>query len=269
MKTPAPYTDIHCHVLPGIDDGAKGEREAIAMAEAAWQDGAATVIATPHQLGGNAHVTPATIRAAVESLNAALARAGIGLQVLPGADVRIEPELPGLLRRGEVVTLADRGRHVLLELPHDVYFPLDDLLASLAKQGLTGVLSHPERNKGMQARLETVEEVVRAGGLIQITAGSLTGGFGRSAKKMAEWCVRKRLVHFVASDAHDTTRRPFGLTEARDAVAALADAELADRVVCENPGRLADGLEISSRASSRAASRPPSRRQGWFFGFAG
>ena len=240
-----PYTDIHCHVVPGIDDGAGDLDESLAMATAALRDGARTVIATPHQLGGNSHVTATAIREAVASLNEAIAAAGIGLEVLPGADVRIEPELPALLRRGEVVTLADRGRHVLLELPHEVYFPIDSLLASLSKQGLTGILSHPERNRGIQARPDTVAEVVRAGGLIQITAGSLTGGFGGSAKKMAEWCVRKRLVHFVASDAHDTGRRPFGLSAARDAVATLADAELADRVVCENPARVADGVDVA------------------------
>ncbi len=259
-----PYTDIHCHVVPGIDDGASDLDESLAMAAAASRDGAGTVIATPHQLGGNSHVTATAIRDAVASLNGAIAAAGIGLEVLPGADVRIEPELPALLRGGEVLTLADRGRHVLLELPHEVYFPLDPLLAALAKQGLTGILSHPERNRGMQARPETVAEVVRAGGLIQITAGSLTGGFGGTAKKIAEWCVRKRLVHFVASDAHDTRRRPFGLSAARDAVANLADAELAERVVCENPAKVAEGVDVAAGPAGR-----PRSGRGWFARSAG
>jgi len=139
----AAYTDIHCHIVPGIDDGASDLEESLAMAAAASHDGARTVIATPHQLGGNAHVTASAIRAGVASLNGAIAAAGIELEVLPGADVRIEPELPKLLRRGEVLTLADRGKHVLLELPHEVYFPLETLLAALSKQGLTGILSHP------------------------------------------------------------------------------------------------------------------------------
>jgi protein-tyrosine phosphatase len=250
-----PHTDIHCHLLPGIDDGAGSLDEALAMAEAACRDGTRTVIATPHQLGGNGHVTAAAIHDRVAEVNAAIARAGIGLTVLPGADVRIEPELPALLRRGEVLTLADRGRHVLLELPHEVCFPLVSLLAALARQGLTGILSHPERNKGMQARPETVAEVVRAGGLIQITAGSLTGGFGGTAKSMAEWCVRRRLVHFVASDAHDTRRRPCGLSAARAAVAMLAGAVLADQVVCENPALVAEGREVVAAVRSGGASR--------------
>jgi len=240
----APYTDIHCHVVPGIDDGASDLEESLAMAAAASRDGARTVIATPHQLGSNSHVTAAAIRDAVASLNGAIAHAGIDLQVLPGADVRIEPELPALLRRGEVLTLADRGKHVLLELPHEVYFPLETLLAALSKQGLTGILSHPERNRGMQARPDTVAEVVRAGGLPPTVPMSLIGDFGGTARRVAELCVRERLVHFVASDAHDTSRRPFGLSAARDAVANLADAELADRVVCENPAKVAEGTPV-------------------------
>jgi len=247
------FTDIHCHIVPGIDDGARDETEALAMAAAACQDGTATVIATPHQLGTNSHVTAAAIRTAVIELNRTLAGAGIALQVLPGADVRVEPELPFLLKRGEVLTLADRGRHVLLELPHEVYFPLEPLLATLRKQGLTGILSHPERNRGIIARPAVISDVVRAGGLIQITAGSLLGGFGGSARRIAEFCVRERLVHFVASDAHDTSRRPFGLGAAHDVIAGLADARLAEAVTIGNPARVAEGLEVG--AGSRESRR--------------
>lgn len=261
MPERASFTDIHCHIVPGIDDGARDEAEALAMAAAAVRDGTATVIATPHQLGGNAHVTAADIRSGVAMLNEALRRAAIPLDVLPGADVRIEPELPALLRRGDVVTLADRGRHVLLELPHDAYVPLGPLLDSLRKQGLTGILSHPERNKAMQARPDTVAEVVRDGGLIQITAGSLTGGFGNSARTLAEMCVRRRLVHFVASDAHDTTRRPFGLAAARDVVTKLADQRVTDAVTLENPTRVAAGESIEIRGGGRRR-----RVFGWLHG---
>lgn len=247
------FTDIHCHIVPGIDDGARDEPQSLAMAEAASADGSRTLIATPHQLGTNSHVTAAAIRAGVANLNRALAAADIDVTVLPGADVRIEPELPALLKSGDVVTLADRGRHVLLELPHDVYIPLEPLLAALKKQGLTGILSHPERNKGIIGRPSLVAEVVRAGGLIQITAGSLLGAFGGSARKVAELCVRQGLVHFIASDAHDTSRRPFGLGPAHAAVAELADERLADEVSIENPARVAAGLAVASRRRGQTA----------------
>jgi len=241
-----PFTDIHCHVLPAIDDGARDEAEALDMVAAAAADGTGTLIATPHQLGSHAAVTADAIRAGVAALNAAVTAAGIDVVVLPGADVRIEPELPALLRRGDVVTLADRGVHVLLELPHAVYFPLDPLLATLRRQGLTGILSHPERNKGIQARPDVVADVIRGGALIQITAGSLLGGFGAKARTLAESLVRSRQVHFVASDAHDTTRRPIGLAAARDAVEVLTSGRFADTVTRGNPARVAEGRAIQT-----------------------
>lgn len=248
------FTDIHCHIVPGIDDGARDEAESLEMARAAARDGTGTVIATPHQLGGNAHVTADAIRAGVAGLNRAIVAAGIPLTVLPGADVRVEPELPSLLARGSVLTLADRGRHVLLELPHDVYFPLDTLVAALRKQRLTGILSHPERNRGIVARPAVIADFVRSGGLVQITAGSLLGGFGGSARRIAEFCVRERLVHFVASDAHDASLRPFGLARAHDAVAAIADPRFAAAVTSENPARVADGLDIQAGRPIRGGS---------------
>ena len=232
------------------------------MAAAAAADGTRTIIATPHQLGTHAAVTAGAIRAGVDAVNALITAAGIDVVVLPGADVRIEPELPALLRRGEVVTLADRGVHVLLELPHAVYFPLDPLLAALRRQRLTGILSHPERNRGIQARPDVVTEVIRAGGLVQITAGSLLGDFGERARSLAEALVRRRQVHFVASDGHDTSRRPVGLARARAVVAALADPAFADAVTCENPARVVDGRPV--QAGGRA-----DRRRGmlaWFTG---
>jgi protein-tyrosine phosphatase len=239
-----PFTDIHCHVLPGVDDGARDEPEALAMAAAAAADGTRTLIATPHQLGGHAGVTAEVIRSGVTSLQAAVTAAGIDLEVLPGADVRIEPELPALVRRGDVLTLADRGLHVLLELPHDTYIPLDGMLTALRRQGLTGILSHPERNRGIQARPEVVADVIRGGGLVQITGGSLLGDFGGRARSLAESLVRRRQVHFVASDGHDTSRRPVGLAPAHDAVASLAGPDFAAAVTCENPARVADGRRI-------------------------
>jgi protein-tyrosine phosphatase len=235
------FTDIHCHVVPGIDDGAADLAMALAMAAQAVADGTSTVIATPHQLGSNRQITAAAIRDGVDSLNRELAAATIPLTVLPGADIRIEPELPKLLKSGDVVTLGDRGRHVLLELPHDVYVPLESLLKALHKQGLIGVLSHPERNRGLQAAPQILEKLVAEGCLMQITAGSLLGSFGSTAKRIADHCVQKRLVHFVASDAHDPVRRPFGLSAAFDAVASLADTALAEACCVENPARVAAG----------------------------
>ena len=272
------FTDIHCHIVPGIDDGSDNLAESIAMARMAEADGTKSLIATPHQLGTNSHVTAEAIRQGVADLQAALNAEGIGVSVLPGADVRIEPELPKLVKQGRVLTLADRGKHVLLELPHETYFPLDALLAALARQGLVGILSHPERNRGIIKNPDVMWDVVEAGGLLQITAGSLTGAFGRSPQKIAELCVEERLIHFIASDAHDTKNRPFGMREAYDTINEMADESLAQLVCCENPARVFAGDDVeggaarkrtASRSSRKPSGRPKSRKGGFGFGWFG
>lgn len=258
------FVDIHCHVVPGIDDGSADLAESIAMAKMAGCDGTRRLIATPHQLGSNNHVTVEAIRSGVVRLQRVLETEGVAVSILPGADVRIEPELPKLLKQGKVLTLADRGRHVLLELPHDTYIPLEPLLAALGRQGLVGILSHPERNRGIIRTPDVMADVVAAGGLLQITAGSLLGSFGSGPQKIAEYAVENRLIHFIASDAHDTKKRPFGMRAAHDAIVQLADERLATLVCCENPARVfaGDGVDI---ASPRQCGQ---RRKRWgFLGF--
>lgn len=272
------FADIHCHIVPGIDDGSANLAQSLAMARMAEADGTKSLVATPHQLGANSHVSAEAIRQGVADLQNALNAEGIGVSVLPGADVRIEPELPKLVRQGKVLTLADRGKHVLLELPHETYFPLDTLLAALDRQGLVGILSHPERNRGIIKNPDVMWDVVEAGGLLQITAASLTGAFGRSPQKIAEMCVEERLIHFIASDAHDTQNRPFGMRQAYDTIIEMADEGLANLVCCENPARVFEGDDVeggfarkrrSTRRSRQSASGSKRRKRGFGFGWFG
>ncbi len=226
------------------------------MARMAEADGTKSLIATPHQLGANSQVSAEAIRQGVADLQNALNADGINVSVLPGADVRIEPELPKLVKQGKVLTLADKKKHVLLELPHETYFPIEPLLATLTRQGLVGILSHPERNRGIIKKPEVMWDVVEAGGLLQITAVSLTGAFGRSPQKIAEMCVEERLIHFIASDAHDTKNRPFGMQDAYDIIIEMADEGLAQLVCCENPAKVVAGDDVAGGLVSRRHSSP-------------
>jgi protein-tyrosine phosphatase len=262
MTPPLPFVDIHCHLVPGLDDGAADGEEALAMAEMAVADGAGTIVVTPHQLGNHAENAGPIIRDATARLQEALARHGVPLRVLPGGDVRIEPDMVRKIRNGEVLTLADCHRHVLLELPHDVYLPLDRLLAELASAGLTGVLSHPERNQGLLRRPELLRPLVEGGCLLQITAGSLTGTFGRRIQRFAETMIEQGLVHFVASDAHGVKTRPPLLAAAFQRVAELAGDEVAVDLCCRHPAAVAAGRAVSPgpRRPARAAWRGWLRR---------
>jgi protein-tyrosine phosphatase len=254
VKTPLDFVDIHCHLLPGLDDGAASWDEALAMARLAAADGISTIVATPHQLGNYAANHGEEIRARAERMQALLSERGIWLEVLPGADVRIEPGMIAKIRSGEVCTLADRGRYVLLELPHEVYLPLDRLLSDFHGAGLTGILSHPERNLAVLARPGLVKSLVDSGCLIQITAASLIGGFGSRVRGLAETLVKQGLAHFVSTDAHHPRSRPPLLSQAFQRVAEIAGRGVAVELFCKNPAAIAAGRDVVPGA--RKAPRP-------------
>lgn len=260
MTKPEPFVDIHCHLVPGIDDGAKNWDETLAMARMAVADGIHTIVVTPHQLGNFSHNDAATIRARTSELQTFLERQQIPLRVLPGADVRIESDLAARIGRDEVMSLADRRRHILLELPHELYIPLDRLLSELAAQNMVGILSHPERNLGILEQPDVVRPLVAAGCLMQITAGSLLGAFGAESQKLSDWLVEQGLVHFVSTDAHGSkSRRPL-LRHAFDRVVKLAGWETATALCCRNPSAVAAGEKvIPLRRATRAARPRPAR----------
>ncbi len=241
MGTPDPLIDIHCHLLPEIDDGAENWQESLAMVDLAIADGITSIIATPHQLGAFAHNSPTRIRQRLQQLQKLLDDRGRRFQVLPGADIRIEADLLAKFDAGDIVTLADQGRHLLLEFPHDVVVPIDPLLQSLAQRQIQPILTHPERNRRVLKQWSLVEQLVEKGCLIQVTAGAFLGSFGPAIRAFAEWLIEERLVHFVASDAHGCkSRRPL-LSRAFHRVAQIADTELAVEVFCDNPYRVVRG----------------------------
>jgi protein-tyrosine phosphatase len=247
VNHPEPFVDIHCHLLPGVDDGAPTVDEALAMAEMAVADGIGTIVATPHQLGNWAKNSGAAIRAATARFQQLLDQRQIPLRVLSGADVRIEPDLPRKIRTGEVLTLADRRRYVLLELPHDVYLPLDGLLAELNAAGVIGILSHPERNHGILSQPGVLRPLVERGCLLQITAASLTGLFGSHVQRFAEFLVERRLVHFISTDAHGTKTRPPLLKAAFERATRLVGRETAVNLCCRHPAAVAAGGLMPSK----------------------
>jgi protein-tyrosine phosphatase len=255
------FVDIHCHLLPGVDDGARTLEESLAMARMAVDDGIGTIVATPHQLGNFAQNRGDELRRRVTSLQQALEAEHIPLNVLAGADVRIEAGLSEGLRNGDVLSLADRRKHVLLELPHELYLPLEPVLDDLARLRMVGILSHPERNQGLLRRPDLLPPLVERGCLMQVTAGSLCGTFGPAPQKLAEQMLADGLVHFVATDAHGVrSRRPL-MRRAFERVAELTDSETALDLCCHNPAQVATGHPVPSHRR-RPAVRP--RRSGWF-----
>ncbi len=250
------FVDIHCHLLPGIDDGSTDWETTLAMAQMAVEEGTQTIIVTPHQLGNFAHNRGDDIRQRTQELQQVLNQNRIPLQVLPGGDVRIEDGMLQKLASGEVLSLGDLQSHVLLELPHELYFPMEGLLAALERQGMTGILSHPERNRGLLCEPSLLPNLVERGCLMQVTAGSLMGTFGSASQQLAEWMITQGLVHFVATDAHGIkSRRPL-MQRAFDRVEKLAGKAMAQSVCIQNPGCVASGKQVR-------AGRLSLPRRGW------
>jgi protein-tyrosine phosphatase len=262
MTEPQLFVDLHCHLLPGLDDGPATWSESIGMAEMAVADGTGTIVATPHQLGSYGGNGGATIRQHVARLQQQLTARNIPLCVLPGADVRIEPDLVSRIAGGEVLTVADRKRHVLLELPHEIYLPLERLLAELKAAGVVGILTHPERNQGILGSPGVLRSLIERGCLLQVTAASLMGAFGERIRAFCEQLIRQEMVSFVSSDAHGTQSRPPGLGPAFRRVAELAGRSTAIALFCGNPARVVAGRAVQP-AATKADRAPWAKRLFW------
>jgi len=244
-QTPIKFVDVHCHCLPNLDDGPESMEEAIALCRVLAADHVSTVVATPHQLGRFEDRTKAeAIRRTVGALNRALVERGIDLAVLPGAEVRVDERIDQLLARGEILTLADTGRHLLLELPWDAWIDIEPLLVQFAFRGVHTLLAHPERNGPLLERPQMLRRWALSGVSLQVTAGSLTGDWGRYVERAAWGLVVQGGRACIATDAHDGAQPP-GMTKAFEAVAARLGPDLAYLLCVENPARVIRGEKLA------------------------
>jgi protein-tyrosine phosphatase len=247
--------DLHCHILPGIDDGAADLSVSLAMARAAVADGVTIVACTPHILPGLYHNSGPQIRQATDDLQHALDRQDIPLRLVAGADVHMVPDFVAGLRAGSLLSLAD-SRYVLVEPPHHVVpLRLEDLFFNLLAAGYVPILTHPERLTWLKSHYPAIKRLVRNGVWLQITAGSLAGAFGRNAQYWAERLLDEGCVHILATDAHDVRRRPPNLSMGRDLAARRVGDAMAEHLVVTRPkGVLANELPSNLPTPMSAAS---------------
>jgi protein-tyrosine phosphatase len=234
--------DLHCHLLPGIDDGAKHLEMSLAMARMASSDGISTIACTPHILPGVYHNTGPTIRAAVARLRESISEADIPVTLVTGADVHVAPDLGVQLREGKSLTLNDT-RYFLLEPPHHLLPPrLEDLIFGLQTVGYVPILTHPERLSWIEDHYDLIERFACNSVLMQITAGSLMGQFGRRPRYWAERMLDDGLCHLLATDAHNTDRRAPRMAEARAFVAKRIGQDEAMNLVLRRPQGILNNL---------------------------
>ncbi len=239
------FTDIHCHCLPGLDDGPATTHESIDLCNKLSEEGIAVVVATPHQLGRfDGRNDAAEIRDAAGRLNEVLQDRRIPLEVVPGAEVRADERICQLLKADKILTLADGGRYMLLELPHGIFIDVTPLLEELTLMGISAIISHPERNDLLGKQSDILARWLEYGAATQVTASSLTGALGPEVRRAAVRMLAKGWVGLVATDAHGSTLRRPRMRAAFEFVAGLFGEGLANLVCVENPARVVNGQDL-------------------------
>ena len=237
--------DIHTHILPGIDDGAKDLTESLALLKLAENDGITHMVATPHIHMGRFNNAIAQIKNDLQSLKLEAHKEGINVKLAAAAEVRLDVELMAMVMANKlpfIGKIADKNV-LLLELPHS-HMPqgYDKFIQWLAKQNIHVIIPHPERNRDIQSNLYYIQHLKQLGCDFQLTASSIEGEWGESAQTIALQMLKNGLVNYVASDAHSVKRRPPILSQARKTVSQLIGEELATTLFVTNPLQLTECL---------------------------
>ena len=256
--------DLHSHILCGLDDGAEVLEESIEMCRMSYNDGIRTIVATPHILDGIYPNHRSAILTRLQELRTALKKFGIrssaprgkdfnpsthshidasdGLELLPGADVHFSSNMFDRYEEGEIVTVNDQGRYLMVEFEFQaIPYMAEEALFQMLTKGIVPIISHPERNIEIGKNPKRYYEMIRMGCLGQLTAMSLTGGFGSQVMKVAEKLLGHKLIHIIATDAHSVRRRPPVLSSGVKAAEKIVGREEARKLVAEYPAAIIEG----------------------------
>lgn len=238
--------DLHCHILPGIDDGAPDIETSLAMARMAADDGIRVTACTPHMMPGIYDNAGPDVRTRIAALQSEIDQAGINLKLVCGADVHLQAGLGPRLKTGQLLSLAD-SRYFLFEPPHHVAPPrLEDVVFDVMAAGFHPILTHPERLSWIESHYDIMKSMAHKGVWMQITCGSLTGRFGRRPKYWADRMLDEGMVHLLATDAHNLRNRSPLMSEARVLVADRLGPEAAEQMVLTRPQAVLDNVVPSS-----------------------
>jgi protein-tyrosine phosphatase len=255
-----PLVDMHCHLLAGVDDGPRTDEEVLEMCRIASSEGIGYSVALAHQNEQYPEVTPQLIRERVPLLSQALREAAIPLSVYPCAEVMADPDLEARWGRGELFSVADRGKYLLVEMPHGLFVDLRPASQRLRKAGVRILLAHAERQPEFLHDPGRIEQFIEAGCLVQVNSASVTNpSSGEDEKALRDW-FRRGVVHVMGSDAHSPRRRRPQMREAYEQVVRWAGAGVADRVFSTHATAILHGLPLS-------VPTPEPRKAGWFARF--
>lgn len=255
-----PLIDMHCHLLAGLDDGPATQEEALEMCGLAYADGTRMATALAHQNDEYPDVTPERIRQAWEILVRSLRDAGIPLSVFPSAEVMVHPEIESAWAAGRLLSIADRRRYMLIEMPHGCFLDLETLVRSLVATGVRPILAHPERQEELLHEAGQIERLIEAGCLVQVNASSVARPRNRTdTKALRDW-FKRGIVHCLGSDGHSATRRRPVMGDAYQQIRQWVGDAIADRVCSTFGMAILQGLPLR-------LPRPEPRGVRWFTGW--
>lgn len=258
--------DLHSHILPGVDDGSSNLALSLEMARMAVADGIEVMACTPHFMPGLYDNTSNDIRRRVAELNDVLLQENIDLALVTGCDAHIRPSMVADLKADKILTLHET-RYFLFEPSHMV-LPrrMDDLLFEIMVAGYVPILTHPERLKWIEDNFSIVEQLAGEGVWMQITAGSLTGRFGRRPKYWAERMLASGMIHILATDAHDKNKRPPLMAEAYEVAKRELGAAEAEHLVRTRPEAVLEDRpveQVPRLPMGRTAATARNESKGW------
>jgi len=252
--------DIHSHPLWQVDDGAKTFEDSVAMCLLAAQDGTTHLVATPHCN----YVYPYNRALNCQKIAELQSAVGEAPKLLLGCDFHLSYDNIQKIVETPLDFTINKSSYLLVEFP-DQFIPeqLDRVFYEIQVAGLTPIITHPERNPVIARKSELLYHWVTRGCLVQVTAQSYTGGFGSSARRLAEGYLERNLVHFFASDAHDVKHRPPTLSECYRRVAESKGDETADRLLKTNPEAVINGMPLPPQPPPMESGKQ-ARKRGWF-----
>ncbi|WP_243454325.1 tyrosine-protein phosphatase [Desulfosporosinus fructosivorans] len=236
---------MHSHILPGLDDGAKDMAETLEMVRQLQESGFKTIFATPHVLEGRDYLHPAEILTVTEQVRQRVAEAGIKIEILPGAENYIFPDMAKWFSAGKLLTLGNTGKYLLVELPmREIPHYTDQVFFELQVKGLTPILAHPERNLGLNDEPKRLLEWAKRGILFQMNVRSLSGYYGPRPKMLAELMLSNGLIHLIGSDAHRVSRSESIYTEALQGVKEISGEGRFQDMTLWNPQTILEGKPL-------------------------
>ena len=256
--------DIHNHLLPGLDDGSPDMETSLAMARMAVADGITHIVCTPHA-NHRYPYDPFRVEDLIANLRARLADARIPLELARGADFHLTYEnIQEALADPAHFSIAGRG-YLMTELPDFGSFSnFDETYYELRLAGMTPVLTHPERNPTLQENQAKLHDWLRLGVLVQVTANSVLGDMGKKARRMSLDLLEKKQVHFIATDAHNTSSRPPKMRETYDHIAKRFGIAYADKLCKSNPLCALEGLPLAQDEDVDSSSQLEPSHQSWW-----